>query len=86
MKKDFQEVLSKKEIKSLNSIENCIITFFVTKNSQLSDITVHSKNISLKNKYAILKGMGNLRKWSPGKADGHKMDGFVKIESKILLQ
>ena len=86
MKKDFREVLSQKEIKSLNSIENCIITFFVTKKSQLSDITIHSKNISLKNKYAILKGIENLKKWSPSNAGGQKIDGFVKIESKTLLQ
>ena len=85
--RDFKQVLTPKEVKSLKTLKDFKINFFVLRDKNLSDIMLESNDISKKKQTIIFKGLNNLKNWNLAIANGKEsVDGFFSINFSRLVQ
>ncbi|HVG42421.1 MAG TPA: hypothetical protein VM888_12480 [Chitinophagaceae bacterium] len=85
LSKDFYKALSKKERKIIKSFKSDVtISFFVTKEKEVSDI-VFSNYLTQEIKNIFIKGLTSAKNWLPALVNGRTMDDLYAIKSIDLL-
>jgi hypothetical protein len=81
---DFCAAITEAEHNELKKIEECKVSFFVTKSKSVEHVTF-SRILTKKERFIVLKGLSNLKKWIPAEGNGKKMDGVYSINLKSLI-
>lgn len=84
--KDFQNSLNKSDKRILRHTPNFTISFFVTKNSEISDIAFTPDDLSKEIKAIIRKAILKTKHWKNAKQNGVPSDEIFTIDKETLIK
>ncbi|MBL7748340.1 MAG: hypothetical protein JNM19_12970 [Chitinophagaceae bacterium] len=80
----FQRILSETEMQQISDTPDFSVHFFVTKEKEISDITIYPATIDPRTQAIVVKAINALSNWQVGISNGRKSDGEVSFSKSLF--